>query len=92
MVTEDLMKKYKYGYVHSCKLLEDPFVKDLLKENQELKKNYENAVADYETAMAEKEQLKDNWNNLKEYLESMWEESQDIWFVKIINKMGEIEK
>ena len=30
----------------------------LLKENQELKKQYENAVADYETAMAEKVELK----------------------------------
>lgn len=41
MVTEDLMRKYKYGYVHSCKLLEEPFIKDLLKENQELKKQLE---------------------------------------------------
>lgn len=37
MVIEDLMKKYKYGYVHSCELLKEPFIKDLLKENQELK-------------------------------------------------------
>ena len=45
MVQEDLIRKYKYGYVHSCKLLREPFVKDLLKENQELKKQldkYEN--------------------------------------------------
>lgn len=34
---------------------------------------------------------KDNWNKLKEWLESNWEESQDIWFVKIINKMQELE-
>ena len=40
MVTEDLMRKYKYGYIHSCKLLEEKFIKDLLKENQELKKQY----------------------------------------------------
>lgn len=40
MVTEDLMRKYKYGYVHSCKLLEEPFIKDLLKENQELKEKF----------------------------------------------------
>lgn len=33
-------------------------VKSLLKENQELKEKYLNAVADYETTMAEKEQLK----------------------------------
>lgn len=36
MVIEDLMRKYKYGYVHSCELLEEPFIKDLLKENERL--------------------------------------------------------
>ena len=36
--------------------------------------------------------LKDNWNKLKEWLESNWKESQDIWFVKNINKMQELEK
>lgn len=36
--------------------------------------------------------LEDNWNKLKEWLESNWEESQDIWFVKIINKMIELEQ
>ena len=41
MIQEDLMRKYKYGYVHSCKLLREPFVKDLLKENQELAKKVE---------------------------------------------------
>ena len=41
MIPEDLIRKYKYGYIHSCKLLEEPFVKDLLKENQELKKQVE---------------------------------------------------
>ena len=40
----------------------------------------------------ENKQLKANWDKLKEWLESNWEESQDIWFVKIINKMREIEQ
>lgn len=35
---------------------------------------------------------KENWNKLKEWLESNWKESQDIWFVKIINKMQELEQ
>lgn len=39
MVTEDLMRKYKYGYVHSCELLEEPFIKDLLIENERLIRN-----------------------------------------------------
>ena len=43
MIAEDLMRKYKYGYVHSCKLLEEPFIKTLLKENQLLKKQLEEA-------------------------------------------------
>lgn len=33
----------------------------------------------------------DAWEEMKEYLEEKWEESQDIWYVKIINKMREIE-
>lgn len=40
----------------------------------------------------ENEQLKTNWDKLKEWLESNWIESQDIWFVKIINKMQELEQ
>ena len=40
----------------------------------------------------ENKQLKANWDKLKEWLESNWIESQDIWFVKIINKMQEIEQ
>jgi len=36
-------------------------------------------------------QLEDNWDKLKEWLENNWIESQDIWFVKIINKMQELE-
>lgn len=37
MIPEDLMRKYKYGYVHSCEILNEPFVKDLIKENQKYK-------------------------------------------------------
>ena len=33
-----------------------------------------------------------NWNKLKEFLENNWKETQDIWFVKIINKMQELER
>lgn len=40
MIAEELMKKYNYGYVHSCELLGEAFVKDLLKENRELKKQF----------------------------------------------------
>lgn len=36
----------------------DNYVKNLYLENQELKKKYENAVADYETTMVERNELK----------------------------------
>lgn len=36
MNPEDLMRKYKYGYMFSKDLLEIQFVKDLLKENKKL--------------------------------------------------------
>ena len=45
----------------------------------------------YEQLQQENKQFKDNWDKLKEWLEINWEESQDIWFVKIINKMQELE-
>ncbi len=38
------------------------------------------------------EKEKGNWNELKEWLEDNWKQSQDVWFVKIINKMQEIER
>ena len=38
------------------------------------------------------EQLQNNWNELKQWLENHWQESQDIWFVKIIGKMQELEQ
>ena len=36
-------------------------------------------------------ELQKNWNELKKWLEDNWQESQDIWFVKIIVKMQELE-
>ena len=38
----------------------------------------------------ELDQLTNNWNELEEFLESNWKDTQDIWYVKIINKMKEI--
>ena len=45
MIADDLMRKYKYGYVHSCNMLNEPFVKDLIKENQELNKENDRLAA-----------------------------------------------
>lgn len=57
----------------------------LLKENQQLKIQ----ISDREEVYKE---LEDNWNDLKEFLETNWKETQDIWFVKIINRMQELER
>lgn len=75
---------------------------DLKEENQKLKEKldkYENpedmtlfAMWCTEKVKDENKQLKNNWDELKEWLEEKWEVSQDIWFVKIINKMKELEK
>ena len=35
--------------------------------------------------------MTEEWNELKEWLEENWKQSQDVWFVKIINKMQELE-
>lgn len=40
----------------------------------------------------ENKNLNSNWSELKDFLEDNWQKSQDIWFVKIINKMREIEQ
>lgn len=73
MIAEELMKKYNYGYVHSCELLGEAFVKDLLKENRELKKK-----------------LKKQQKEFMTFLEDNWKETQDIWYIKILNKFKEI--
>lgn len=37
------------------------------------------------------DKLESNWKALKEWLEDNWKSSQDIWFVKIITRMNELE-
>ena len=78
---------------------EEQFLKDvyhnlncLQQENQQLKEEYNKIQKAYESTFSDYQELKDNWNKLREWLESNWEESQDIWFVKIINKMQELER
>ena len=92
---------------------------ELIEENAELKKKYENAIADYETAMAEKEQLKKQLEEINKmiekcgfvnieqvmlnycglltqqkefikYLEDNWKQTQDIWYIKILQKYKSI--
>lgn len=56
-----------------------------------LKEEYNKIQKAYESTFSDYQELKGNWNKLGEWLESNWEESQDIWFVKIINKIQELE-
>lgn len=75
-------------------------IRTMLRENQELKNQLEatkEVALKYlknEIELKEKLQQRENknWNELKEWLEDNWKQSQDIWFVKIINKMQEIER
>lgn len=53
---------------------------------------FDMASEEFTSLLKENQELKANWDKLKEWLESNWEESQDICFVKIINKMQEIEQ
>ena len=47
---------------------------ELLKENQELKQKYLNAVADYETTMAEKKEMENQQKKFIEYMNKTIEE------------------
>ena len=126
MIPEDLMRKYKYGYVHSCEMLNEPFVKDLIKENQDLKKQLKDKP-DTEIIMQDdsgkkysiiqtqridmeetlnksiaklleenqelKKQLEAKEVQQKEFiklLEVMYHETEDIWYIKILNEYKEI--
>ena len=52
------------------------FIIELQEENSRLERNLDKRV--------------DAWQELEDFLEEKWQESQDIWYVKIINKMREI--
>lgn len=71
-------ENYEFDSTSYTLLLAD--INNLLKENQELKKKYENTVADYETTMFEKEQLK---KQLEEYKLQNINLREDIMIQKI---------
>lgn len=79
-------------------------IKQLQEENQQLKMiieeyerlNEENGRGFMITSVKQYNideliRCEDNWNKLKEFLETNWKETQDVWFVKILNKMQELE-
>ena len=89
-----------YDLCENMEQLYDNFYQPLLIEYRNMSEKYViqlNTIRKLEKSQnsvlqQENKLLKDNWNELKEYLEKSWTESQDIWFVKIINKMREIEQ
>lgn len=40
----------------------------------------------------ENKKINDNWNKLLNFLEDQWTETQDIWYVKIIEKMKDMQR
>lgn len=82
----------------ACKY--DSLTNELQQKNQKLKERIEYLERSNnrreDTILEQREEvcnrLESNWNVLKKYLENKWTESQDIWFVKIINKMQELEQ
>lgn len=72
MIPTDLMEKYKYGYVHSCEILNEPFVKDLIRENKKYKevidklKELNLAINDSDYVYSQDEITKKNLDILKE--------------------------
>ncbi len=61
-----------------------------LKSYDELQFEIMRLITDNHLKQQQIDQLTNNWNELEEFLESNWIDTQDIWYVKIINKMKEI--
>ena len=40
----------------------------------------------------ENKKINDNWNRLLNFLEDQWTETQDVWYVKIIEKMKDMQR
>lgn len=56
-------------------------MQSLLKENQELKKKYENAVVDYETTMAEKNELKEQVEEYKDNYNCLLKQKEQFEYI-----------
>lgn len=73
-------------------LTKGQYIDEKAKEKFKMLCHLENFEVEFWNLQQENQQLKNNWNELKEWLEKYWQQSQDIWFVKIINKMQELER
>lgn len=69
-------------------------IKRLEKENKELKEQCEKqryAITENCDLRKQIDKLTQQKQELRNWLEFRWEQSQDVWFVKIINKLNELE-
>ena len=89
------MKYNKYFNNIDTEILNEEYPieqKDLNEENKQLKelcnKYEEEHKTTFETWLKERKVL----NELEEWLEDNWKSTQDIWYVKIINKMQELKE
>ena len=63
---------------------------ELRVENKELKKQLEATEEIVETHMKKWKAMENQQKEFVEFLEKMWKETQDIWYIKILNKYNEI--
>lgn len=81
---DELIEFYSSINIDDIERLKKLFIRNL----NDVKKRYEK----YDIPMQnDYEIVRNNWNNLKEYLEVNWKTTQDVWFVKLLNKMQELE-
>ena len=86
----DMLVNFELDVIDWNSLFE--YINKLQQENQQLKINCNIGTENLNFYREEYKKLEHNWNELKEFLETNWKETQDIWFVKIINKMRDIER
>ena len=77
LVQDELVKNELNQIELQYNALKQQKFNELLKENQELKQKYLNAVSDYETTMAEKEQLNSLVNSCQEEIRQLKKQLED---------------
>lgn len=70
-------------------------VANLIRFKNEVKyhdKQFEELLNQYIELSRKYDKLQNKWNGFKNWLEEQWKQSQDIWFVKVIGKIQEMEQ
>ena len=77
-MTVAIIKNGEINFLGNCYGENARCIDLLIKENRELKKKYENAVADYETTMFEKEQLNSLVNSCQEEIRELKKQLEEL--------------